>query len=113
MKNWMSRPPPVARRRKCCRGRATSSEGQDKPDQLERGETQRRRAHPLDDKVLGQALREEETDSAEHPDRGQEHLVDPAPGQDEREVDRGQGAEVGRKAGGMGQRQAPGPGRPE
>ena len=66
----------------------------------------------LDHQVLGQALREQEADSPQHPDRGQEHLVDAAPGQDERNVDRGQGTEVGRKAGGMGQRQAPGPGSP-
>ena len=92
---------------------ARDREGQDQPDELERGETERRRANPLDDQVLGQALGEEQTEPPQHPDRGQEHLVEAAPGQDQHNVDRCQGPEVRRKARGMGDRQAPGPGGPE
>ena len=75
------------------------------PDQLEVAETEDEAEGGLHHEVLREALHEEEADAAQHRDGRQQHLVDPASGEDERDVDEADRAEIDREGDGVRRRQ--------
>ena len=76
--------------------RRRDGQRQEQPDELDLAEPLGAE-EPRADEVLRQPLHQQQADPAEHPDGGQQDLVRPAPGDDEREVRREQRAQVDRE----------------
>ena len=84
--------PPV---RADCEGEGADDPHRDQqPNQLELAESDQSPNKRLLHEVLRQSLHQQQTDPAEHGYRRQQHLVDPATGQDERDVRESHGREI-------------------
>ncbi len=90
------------------RERGRDADRQDEPDELDVGQAELGAEEALDDEILRQPFHQQQADPAEQPDRGQQHLVGPSPGQHLGEMGRHQHPEIDREMERLGWREAGG-----